>query len=383
LVDFAEIERAFHAEDPGVTVTRADEVPPNYASITDAWLTDVLCKGHPGAEVTGHGLDERDDGTSNRRRIFLYYNAAGNAAGLPASVFCKSAETLQNRLSMASSGISRFEPDFFTHCRERLEMDAPRAWYAGHDPANHAYLVMLHDMTGEVEFCDHLTPVNRARAESMVEQLARLHSRFYQSPELETASIPFMNWTDYWERLMKLAPQFAQYCDIAFGDAEDLLPPELYARRSDIWRLTDLSVEAQRNLPHTLCHGDVHLKNWYVRPGDRMGLNDWQALNCGHWSRDLVYALMTALTIEDRQAWFEDLLRLYVSEMQARGVAGIGFEEAMLNCRQQSFTALAFWTITYRPAPGMPDMQPVATTREFLRRIGAAMLDMDALGSFG
>ena len=192
-----------------------------------------------------------------------------------------------------------------------------------------------------------------------------------------------MNWTHYWERLMVLAPQFAQYCDIAFGDAEDLLPPELYARRADIWRLTDLSVQRQRQLPHTLCHGDVHLKNWYVRPGDRMGLNDWQALNCGHWSRDLVYALMTALTIEDRQAWFEDLLRLYVSEMQARGVAGISFDEAMLNCRQQSFTALAFWTITYRPAPGMPDMQPVATTREFLRRIGAAMLDIDALGSFG
>jgi hypothetical protein len=31
----------------------------------------------------------------------------------------------------------------------------------------------------------------------------------------------------------------------------------------------------------------------------------------------------------------------------------------------------------------MPDMQPVATTREFLRRIGAAVVELDALGSFG
>ncbi len=383
MTDFAEIERQFHAEDPEFRVTRADQVPPNYPSITDAWLTDVLCKGTPGAEVIGHGLDERDDGTSNRRRIFVHYNAAGEAAGLPAAIFCKSAETLLNRLSMASSGISKIEPDFYTYARERLDMEAPRAWYSAFDPNNHAYLVALHDMTDSVEFCDHTTPMNRARAESQIDQMARLHARFYDSPELGTASLPFSHWPDYWASLMRLAPQFGEYCDIAFGASEDLFPPELYARRADIWPLTMASVERHRKLPRCLTHGDVHLKNWYVKPGDRMGLSDWQAITAAHWSRDLIYGITTALTIENRRAWFDDLLRLYVEKMREYGVPGISFDEALLNCRQQIFTALAFWTITYRPAPGMPDMQPVPTTREFLRRIGAAVVELDALASFG
>lgn len=382
-VDFEEIERQFRAEDLNFTVTRADQVPPTYRSITDEWLTDVFCAEVPGAQVIGHSLDERDDGTSNRRRIFLDYNSAGQEAGLPASIFCKSAETLQNRLSMASFGISRLEPYFYTHVRGRLEMEAPRAWYAGFNPVNHTYLVALHDMTDGVEFCDHATPMNRARAESQIEQMARLHARFYQSAELGTPTLPFENWPDYWANLMRLSPQFGEYCDIAFVEAEDLLPAELYARRADIWPLTMQSVERHRELPRCLSHGDVHLKNWYVLPGDRMGLNDWQAISAAHWSRDLIYAISTALTIEDRRAWFDDLLRLYAERMAEFGVRGITYDEALLNCRQQIFTALAFWTITYRPAPGMPDMQPVETTREFLRRIGAAMVDLDALGAFG
>jgi hypothetical protein len=68
--------------------------------------------------------------------------------------------------------------------------------------------------------------------------------------------------------------------------------------------------------------------------------------------------------------------------MHEYGVPPISEDEAWKNMRQQLLTALAFWTITLRPAPGMPDMQPERTTHEFLRRIYAAMDDHDALDSF-
>jgi hypothetical protein len=43
-------------------------------------------------------------------------------------------------------------------------------------------------------------------------------------------------------------------------------------------------------------------------------------------------------------------------------------------------TVLAFWTMTINPAPGMPsDMQPHEATIEFIRRIGAAVDDLESL----
>src|SRR3546814_5061599 len=104
-----------------------------------------------------------------------------------------------------------------------------------------------------------------------------------------------------------------------------------------------------------------------------MGLSDWQIVSAGHWSRDFVYTMTTALTIEDRRKWEKDLVLFYLDKMEELGVPRISPDEAWKNLRQQLMTALAFWTITLRPAPGMPDMQPERTTREFLRRqIGRA-----------
>jgi len=79
-----EIERVaglFAEEVLDSPVTDRDEVPRSYGAITDAWLTDVLCRDHPGAEVIAHRFDERDDGSSNRRRIMLDYNQVGTRPG--------------------------------------------------------------------------------------------------------------------------------------------------------------------------------------------------------------------------------------------------------------------------------------------------------------
>jgi aminoglycoside phosphotransferase (APT) family kinase protein len=142
------------------------------------------------------------------------------------------------------------------------------------------------------------------------------------------------------------------------------------------------SVARHRELPHTLIHCDVHLKNWYITVDRKMGLSDWQNTAIGHWSRDYIYATTTALMVEDRRAWEKELLRSYLDRMLALTGVRISEDEAWLNLRPQLFSALAFWLITLHPAAGMPDMQPKRTTREFLRRILTAIDDHDALGSF-
>ncbi len=373
----AEIYRAEEAAQRKV-LTRAD-VPARYEAITPQWLTDVLCREVPGAAVVNCRVGDFSNGSSNRARIYVSYNDVGARAALPATVFCKSSTTLANRTLLANVGVGQAESNFFNKVRSRLDMEAPQPVHAAFDPDTYAYVVVMKDMGGTVDFCTHKSTIDRKHAESLVDTLARLHARFYQSAELGTAALPFKTWYKWWEDNLKATADYEQACDTGFGAAEALIPVRLFKRRSDIWPATMRSAELHRQLPHTLIHCDVHLANWYVAADGRMGLGDWHCTSIGHWSRDFAYAIGTALTVEDRRRWDMDLLRLYLKRMAEYGAPKIDFDEAFRNVRQQSPSALAFWTITLRPAKGMPDMQPESTSYEFVKRLATAVDDWEAL----
>src|SRR5581483_1890598 len=109
-------------------------------------------------------------------------------------------------------------------------------------------------------------------------------------------------------------------CQQGFAAARSVIPVRLFARAAEIWPKTILALEHHKDLPKTLCHGDVHLKNWYILADGRMGLADWGVVHRGHWSRDVAYTITTALPIELRRSWERDLLRLYLDRLaECRG----------------------------------------------------------------
>jgi Phosphotransferase enzyme family len=360
------------------------DVPNTYNGITESWLTAVLCRGISGAEVINFRIADFSNGSSNRARIYLRYNDVGRKAGLPATVFCKGSMTEINRKLLATNGAGEGEVNFFNKVRHRLSIEAPIPIHAALNPDTLAYIVVMKDMGKPGDFCQLHTRIDLNMARGMVTTLARLHAPFYGSPELGTDSLPFATWHEWWRRNIDEGnPGFVEFCDLGFAAAEDVIPPSVFKRRAEIWPATEACVARHAELPLGLMHSDVHLGNWYIGANGEMGLTDWQVINCGHWSRDFAYAITTALEIEDRRAWFPDLLAYYLDRMQAFGAPKIDFDEAMLNVRQQLLAALAFWTITLRPATGMPDMQPEALSVELIRRITAAMEDYDALDAFG
>ncbi|WP_216893168.1 aminoglycoside phosphotransferase family protein [Nocardia alni] len=367
--------------DNAARVTEFHEIPPTYDALTTEWLTAVLCRNTPRAAVTGFDLGPRDDGSSNRRRVTVTYNEAGTRAGLPASIFCKAAEKLENRVILGILDVARAEAEFYRNVRHKLDIEVPKTWYAGFDPTSYAYLIVMEDLGETARFPDERTTLTRAQAEDMVGLLAGLHSRFYASPDLGGPELPFKTWPDFWTTLTS-TPGFPEACDAGFVKAQPVLSDRLFARRAEIWPATQKSVDRHAELPQTLLHSDVHFRNWYIRDDGRMGLTDWQIATIGHWSRDFVYAMTTALTVEQRREWLPDLLHHYLDLMTHKGVAGLSFDEAMLNIRQQLFTSLAFWTITLVPTDDMAPMQREELTFEMLRRIGAAIDDYDALDAF-
>ncbi len=373
-----QINAAYATEQAAPPIARTrDEIPRSYEAISDEWLTTVLCTAVPSAKVTGHRLGPPDDGTNNRRRIFVEYNTAGQAAGLPSSVFCKATFSLANRQMLGHSGGVLCEVTFQNQARHLLSIEAPRPLLANYDPVSFASIIMFDDFGENATFCSENTKVDLAFACSQLDILARLHGRFADAPELSGALAILPTW---YERFHNLATFHLEVsCTAGVEAAQDFLPPELYARRAEIWPVTLRSLELLRDLPLTLCHGDVHLKNWYQCSDGRIGLGDWGVTHRGHWSRDVAYTLTTALTIADRQAHEQDLIRYYLERLAEQGGLRVSLDFAMRAYRLSLPSAFAFWTLTLKPDPAFPDMQPATTAKVFIERIGQAMADHHAI----
>jgi thiamine kinase-like enzyme len=361
-------------------VHRSD-IPIRYEWITPQWLTEVLCDRHPGCEVVDYRLGEPDNGTSARRRIYLEYNRFGQEAGLPASIFAKSSQELIHRISYALNNSARCEVNYYNLVRPHLSIQCPRAYFASYDPESFNSIVLLEDMEGYASFCDENLVISKEQALDMAVLLADLHAPFCDPKRFSTIANAFDTWPEHWAHI--LDNEMETYSNKGFLAAEAVVPPRLYARFEELWPRTMDSVAAQQNLPYTFNHGDTHFGNWFVTKNGRMGLSDWQGAVVGHWSRDVVYAFATAFPVENRRAWERELLEVYLDRLAAGGGPQVSFDDAWRWYRQQSLTALAYWTATLTPSPGMPaDMQPPTRSLVFIERLSHAVDDLEALDSF-
>jgi hypothetical protein len=358
------------------------ELPVDWDGLTTEWLTGTLCAGHPGAAVTAFSLAPFETATTNRTYLAVDYNDTGRAAGLPRKLFCKATHLLPSRFAVGMSGAVEAEIAFYLHIRPHLDIEAPHGHYGNLDPESLNSILMLGDLTGEVsEYCTHKTTMTRDRAEDQVSLLAAFHGAGYSNPRVQAELGRLQTWIQFFNGTLVFGMR--EGSEEGFRRAEDLIPPRLHRRADEIWPKTVAAVELNKRLPQTLVHSDVHLKNWYITSSGAMALTDWQCASTGHWGRDFGYAIGTALAVEDRRAWERDLLALYLDRLHAAGGPKVTFEDGWTAYRQQLMSALTWWTITYNPAPDLPaDMQPVDTSREFVKRLATAMDDVETLDSF-
>ncbi|CAG9984347.1 unnamed protein product [Clonostachys byssicola] len=352
------------------------DIPISYDVITTDWLTATLARDCKNAVVKNFTLGPEDNGSANRRRIVIEWEGA-DADKLPTSVFCKAAHSLENRIILSVGG-TYSETCFYNEIRPKMDIEAPWAYYAGYNPESWAAIIMLKDMSASTTFCNHKTLLSKEQFAEQVQMLAKVHGTFYRSKE------PFF------ERLLAYRQRFQNLINVGiesaccngFRAAKGVIPTRLFEREDEIWPATLKSVERNYSLPPTVVHGDVHLGNWYITPEGHMGLTDWQAMARGHWSRDLAYVMGTAVPAESRRLWEQEIVELYVAELEKAGGPKTSVEEAWFELRRQSLGALAYWTLTLTPSEAMPDMQTEAASLDFISRICTLMDDHDVLDAF-
>jgi hypothetical protein len=355
-------------------------VPSCVELITPAWLTAALCRAVPGARVLAVRDGGGTSGTTYRRRLELDLDDVARAGGVPGTVFTKSAPGVLQRITLAITG--PVEALFYTRLRPQLRIEAPVCFHGVVDERRMAAITVLEDLvaTKQATFLDPTTRVTREMAEQIVTTLAWIHGPLAGSPAATRFTKTYQRM---WQDALTLA-NIERYFLRCFDEAGELLaePVRRHPRRA--WNAVLRSIAVHGRRPATVLHNDVHLGNWYRTGDGRMGLCDWQAVVRGHWSRDLAYALVTTLTVEDRRAWERDLVQLYLQELGAAGGGPVSMDEAWQAYREQTWGALAFWAPTFSPPRLMPsDMQPRAVSGELLRRISTACVDLDAFAAVG
>jgi hypothetical protein len=300
-------------------------------------------------------------------------------------MFAKSTPTFTTRIANGLTGTAPTEAGFYRQLRPALDLEAPIGFHSAFDSKSWRSVQIIEDLvaTKGATFGSPSQAITFNQATQVVRQLAKLHAGGSRLPEVADCrpewSHTYPNW---WRRSLDVVNVKRSHLR-AVSDAvgSGVLPAKLQGRGHDLWNQFLRSIQAHKNLAHTLIHGDAHLGNWYTTADGNMGLCDWQCVSVGHWSRDLAHAPASVLDVEQRRAWERDLINTYVDLLGQSGGTTVKFEVAWRLYRVQLLGALMMWTPTYRPPRLMPEMQPLAVTEEMLRRIGAANVDLDALAA--
>lgn len=368
---------------PRGRLTDSSLVPARVDELTPQWLTGALCAGNTAAQVTDFALGDGSDGTSSRRGLTVTYNDAGQDAGLPTAIYTKSTPSIVNRLLVGVTGAAGAEALFYSAIRPQLTgIGAPAGYFSAWDPKSCRSMILTEDIAVArgAEFADASTMyVDRTAAEGMVREMAAYHGALWEDPRLDNEWTT-LSTTEAWQKDFNTKTMFDSGAMLGMRLAADEVPAELHARKKELRPALMKSLALNVAGPQTLVHQDVHPGNWFRLPGGSIHLYDWQGIAKGGWAIDFSYAISAALTTEDRRAWEQDLIRLYLEELGAAGGSPPTFDEAWLSYRQQMMHGFIFWTYTFLVGK-VSTLQPDAHVRTLIRRIGQTMVDIDTLDS--
>jgi len=357
------------------------DVPASVAQITPQWLTAVLCKDTPGARVLDFSVISGSSGTSTRAGLALIINAQAEQAGVPTRLFTKSSPTFAQRMFLGFSGALIGEPGFYNDIRPQLDIEAPLGYHACMDAASWRSMVMMEDIvaTRGAKFISTETYIDRATIEDLLANMAKWHGHFWNSPQFTTKLKWMRTPVLFLAELNKFVDLKARAV-VAIEQYPQLVPQDIRLLSDELWAATARSFEINAQLPPTVLHGDCHIGQTYFTREGRIGYADWQVPMRGGWAYDVNYALVSALTVEDRRNWERDLLRHYLDRLHAAGGAKLGFDEAWLRYRQHALYPYFAWAYTRAGAGSLqPDFQPDYVCNDIMTRTAHAVSDLETL----
>jgi len=349
-------------------------LPLRIEEITPQWLSGVLAERYPGTEVTEAHIGTVIAGTATKVRLLLSYNAAGHAHRLPPTMWLKGG-FIRHDYTYDRSFVQ--EAKFYDSWGRALqqEINIPRAFWSGWDEGVQG-LVLMEDLAARnVIFGRATSPISVDQQAQTLDILARMHAKWWESPELKVLK----NFSTAWEAagdivMQMLRPDYFEAC-INHRRCAAYVGP--YRDRERIMAGLRRQWARGRDIPQVFSHADAHLGNMYFETDGRPGFLDWQSWQEGPYMHDVAYSIIGNLKVEDRRHAEKDLLAGYLGTLKAHGVAAPpSFDEAWAAYRRHAMHGF-MWPFTPE------EMQPLDIVTAEGDCFGAAVADLDTFGALG
>lgn len=325
--------------------------------ITSDWLSAAL--GRSGLEVAGV---ERI-GTGQMSLSFRV------SFGAETVVVKLAAEDPTSRGTGVGLGAYLREISFYEHLAARIGDPLPGCLLAEYDQAEGWFTLVLEEVTGAQQG-DQVAGCTPGEARLAMVELARVHAPVLGDLALGTSA--WLNQPNPLNQalLTQLLPMFLErYADRIAPEHVPVL--ERFVASADGW-------EQDVRPPIGLVHGDYRLDN-LLFTGEGCKVVDWQTVSWGPAMRDASYFLGGGLTVEDRRAHEEELVRAYHEEVLRHGVTGFTWAQCWEEYRRQVFhnltMAIAASIVTQRTDRG-DDMFMAVTARSCQQALDLGSLDL-------
>ena len=306
-------------EVPGTT----DEADPAFVT---AALSEggVLSSGTRVAEVEHEAIGEGVGIVGQLARLQLRYH--GQAAGAPGTVILKiPSQYPQNRAIGDHYNFYEREGRFYEQLADKVPLRIPQCYWNHIDPEAGSFGMLLEDL-GDRTMISQIAGVSGTRAAEAVRALGRLHGAWWSSPSLES-----LGWMPRLDDPINLAAG-EQYRNAWLLFVERIgaaIPPEAIRVGERVQHVfEDLLRTGIGEAPITVCHGDFRADNLMFDDqsagDDAVAVLDWQITYRGPAITDVAYFLCQSLTIEERRAREEALVRTWYDEVVATALRETG-----------------------------------------------------------
>lgn len=269
-------------------------------------------------------------------------------------------------------GLYRREVAFYMQLADRVALPTPRCYYAHYADTTGAFLLLLEDLVA-ARNGSRVAGCTLAEAELIIGEIARLHAAWWLQPCLGKLD---------WLRPFDLGPLQETY-----RRSWNVFVARMGSRLTDELRTigellgTHLAALFERywDAPWTLVHNDIQLDNIFFSGADaapKLTIIDWQSVVRGQGALDVAGFLGGNLTIEERRAHEDRLLKLYHQQLLKRGVRGYSLADLRAGYRAALFDGFSRMVIAIA-SQLTPEQERIH--RDILwPRYSAAVLDLQA-----
>ena len=310
-------------------------IPEQIANITTDWLNEALGPNPRVGRISSFTAERLGEGVGilgELARLHLTY-APGESG--PATIIAKcQSPAPENRFLGEVMGFYLREINFYKEVATSLNIRVPHPYYADSGANGLPFILLIEEIVG-ARCPDQITGITVDETRRILDVVATLHARFWDSPDLETMSwLPPMNNPLYKSgrdmaiaRLPEFRSKFADRVSPAFMDVIERACNEYPNLLDHLTALDHLT------FTHTDCRAENYLFGGSAG-ADTVTMIDFQlsTRHMGPW--DVANLVTGSLSPELRRTCEMDLLRSYYDKVVSLGVKNYSFERCYLDYKR-------------------------------------------------